>query len=201
MGNFASTNLLLSTPDEYLGLLVSLMIKDMLNYILPYAKRVLPFPKKGVSPSIKWIQQRQFVAAHVKSAFEKVKVYVINDEELCSRLVEQQMYSEGKPVHFIGLDCEWESRKKDGIALLQISSGNDCILYRTCQADGVVPDKLKHLLEDRKVLKFGVGIEEDVRRLRLHGVQVRGFVDLRNLAHRCAPPSNSNDLNRPDDEM
>ena len=189
-----------NTPDECVGIICSLMIKDMFYYLLPYARRF--FPKKGPSPSIKWLQQRQFVAGHVKSAFEKVKVYVINNEELCSRLVEQQMYSGGKPVHFVGLDCEWESRKKDGIALLQISSGNDCILYRTCQTDGKLPEKLKHLLEDRKVLKFGVGIEEDVRRLRLHGVQVKGFVDLRNLAHRCVPPSNNkNDFNRPDDEL
>jgi len=203
MGNLLGKLTLVHHPDEHIGIIVSLMLKDMISFLLPYARRIFQRKTTGPSASIKWLQQRQFVAAHVKSAFEKVKVYVINDEELCNRLVDQQMLQPGRPVHFIGLDCEWESRKKDGIALLQISSGNDCILYRTCQTQGHIPQNLKKLLEDRKVLKFGVGIEEDVRRLRLHGVQVKGFVDLRNLAHRCAPGVSGGkpDFDNPEEEL
>jgi 3''-5'' exonuclease. len=177
----------LRNSEECVCYLATLMIKDMWSYILPYARRLIP---SKVTSTSKWLQQRQYIATHVKSVFEKVKVYVISNEKLCSELVAQQMYRHDNPVQFIGLDCEWESRKKDGIALLQVSSGSDCILYRVCQTDNVIPANLKKLLEDRKVLKFGVGIEEDVRRLRLHGVLVKGFVDLRNLAHRCVPTSN-----------
>lgn len=175
------------------------MLKDMLQYVLPYARKLLPSSlKKNINT--KWLQQRSYVASHVRSAFEKVKVYVVSDEELCSDLVAQQMYRLNNPVHFVGLDCEWDSRKKEGVALLQVSSGTDCILYRTCKSDGSVPINLKKLLEDRKILKFGVGIEEDVRRLRLHGVQVKGFVDLRNLAHRCVPVSEQG-YTSPDEEI
>jgi len=188
MGNTLPIEFSPGSSEEHLGYLAILMLKDMFFYVLPYARRCLQ-PSKHTTTG-KWLQQRQFIAAHVKSSFEKVKVYVVGNQNLCNNLVGQQMHHPKNPVHFIGLDCEWESRKKDGVAMLQISSGNDCILYRPCLTEGVFPDNLKKLLEDRKVLKFGVGIEEDVRRLRLHGIHVRGFVDLRNLAHRCLPVYN-----------
>ena len=162
-----------------------LMLKTMFyRCVLPLARYILP--KKFLRPKIlgSWVKNRQYVAGHVKSAFDKVKVYVTSSEALCNELVAQRLIASRK-VNFIGLDCEWDSSKKNGVALIQISSGNDCILYRSSKTNGAIPENLKTLLEDRKVLKFGVAIQEDVRRLMSHGVNVRGFVDLRNLAQRC----------------
>ncbi|KAG2490455.1 hypothetical protein HYH03_011091 [Edaphochlamys debaryana] len=56
------------------------------------------------------------------------------------------------------------------------------------QAGPSLPDCVVALLQDPRVIKAGVGIQEDVRRLeRDFGVQVRGAVDVRLVAQRVAP--------------
>ena len=37
-----------------------------------------------------------------------------------------------------------------------------------------IPESLRRLLEDQGVLKFGVAIQEDVKRLKFHGIHARG---------------------------
>ncbi|GFR45631.1 hypothetical protein Agub_g7039 [Astrephomene gubernaculifera] len=55
---------------------------------------------------------------------------------------------------------------------------------------GTLPAEVVRLMSDPRVIKAGVGIQEDVRRLeRDFGVQVRGAVDIRLLAQRVAPAS------------
>lgn len=190
MGNLYPTEGLSSSSsssEELLLYICSLMLKDMFfNYVIPFARQFLPSRCLKPPKKVQWDKQRKYAAAHVKSAFDKVKVFVISNEKLCNELVAQRMLRSSN-VSFVGLDCEWDSTKKNGVALIQISSGNDCILYRSSKTNGVLPENLKKLLEDRKILKFGVAIQEDVRRLRSHGVQIKGFVDLRNLAQRCVP--------------
>lgn len=173
--------------EELLIYLSTLMFKDMFfSYVLPLTKRLIPSKYLVPPRKIEWVKKRKYVASHVKTAFDKVKVFVVSSEHLCNELVAQRMLKSSK-INFIGLDCEWDSAKKNGVALIQVSSGSDCILYRSSKTNGILPENLKKLLEDRKILKFGVAIQEDARRLRAHGVQIKGFVDLRNLAQRCVP--------------
>jgi len=177
-------------PEEFLiiNITLSMFQRMFINYIIPITKRILPLDKLSSflrpQQTLSAVKHRKYIAAHVKTVYEQVKIFVLNNPALCNEILDTRMKL---PINFIGLDCEWNSAKKNGVALIQLSSGNDCLLYNLHQADGKVPDSLKLLLEDRKVLKFGVAIQEDVRRLRNHGINVRGFVDLRNLAQRCIP--------------
>ncbi|EDO46953.1 predicted protein, partial [Nematostella vectensis] len=92
-------------------------------------------------------------------------------------------------MKFVGLDCEWVNKKgvlSHPVALLQIATPlNDCFLIRLCKMSGAVPPTLKGLLEDRAVLKFGVGIMDDAKKLSdTFGLAVSGCVDLRHLVLR-----------------
>lgn len=176
------------TAEHFLAQIAVSMLKKMFySYIVPFTKNFINFRKLPLilkPQKVNLIKNRKYIATHVKSVYENVKVYVVNNELLCNEVIERRMKNS---VNFVGLDCEWNSNKKSGVALIQISSGSDCILYQLNQTSKELPESLKTLLEDRKILKFGVAIQEDVRRLRSHGVSVKGFVDLRNVADRCLP--------------
>ena len=191
-------------PERIVLDLSLLFCKDMFfKFILPLIKRSY-LPIKGTSrlSQIMGIStlshpsspttSRLAIADCVKEAFRKVRIYVVNDGGVCSELLETRLPMQ--EVDFVGLDCEWDSSKKntDGVSLIQMCTGSDCILYRLSQAQGEFPHSLRRVLEDKKVLKFGVAISEDVRRLRSLGIDVKGFVDLRYLADRCLPPVHQN---------
>lgn len=53
------------------------------------------------------------------------------------------------------------------LALLQLSTVDECLLVQMEHLQGAVPLSLIQLLEDPSVLKVGLGIAEDVRRLQL----------------------------------
>ncbi|XP_067024479.1 bifunctional 3'-5' exonuclease/ATP-dependent helicase WRN-like isoform X2 [Acropora muricata] len=51
--------------------------------------------------------------------------------------------------------------------------------------DGQIPQTVKEILEDKTVLKFGVGIQDDAKRLwKMFGVHAQGCVDLRHVIQR-----------------
>ena len=89
------------------------------------------------------------------------------------------------------------SRKGDRnapVALLQLATPeNDCFLVRLCKMGGILPARVRKILEDKTILKFGVGIQGDAKRLRgAYGVGVAGCVDLRHVVVRCrATPGQS----------
>lgn len=166
------------------------------SYLMPFLKRCYPLvvdkTTRLFATSSKFLSNKKHVTSLVTSVYDQVKIYVVSDDVLCDKILDQCILNSTTPngVKFIGLDCEWESQKKNGVALIQVSFGNHCLLYRPFMSD-TFPQKLKQILEDQTVLKFGVGIDEDARRLSTYGLSVKGYVDLRNLAHRCLPPNYS----------
>jgi len=68
----------------------------------------------------------------------------------------------------VGLDCEWVGKNKT--ALVQISAwmGNSdikCFLFRLCHFDILSASKLLELLRHDKIVKLGVGIDGDMKKL------------------------------------
>ena len=82
----------------------------------------------------------------------------------------------------LGLDCEWPS-EEPGVSVLQISSQSMCLLFRpSLLRPRRLPPSLFRLLEDPSIIKAGVGIEQDVRRLcDGFGVVPRGVLEVRAL--------------------
>ena len=92
-------------------------------------------------------------------------------------------------MNYIGIDCEWvnkEGQVNAPVALLQIATPLcDCFLVRLCKMDGQMPQTVKEILQDKTVLKFGVGIQDDAKRLwKMFGIHARGCVDLRHVIQR-----------------
>ena len=62
-------------------------------------------------------------------------------------------------------------------------SGKCYVVRVSLMGDSGPPSTLSAILEDENVLKLGVGIQDDDRKMRADfGVAVRGFVDLRHLS-------------------
>jgi hypothetical protein len=86
---------------------------------------------------------------------------------------------------FLGLDCEWVSfRKNSALSLLQITLNHHTLLIRLQQL-AYFPRNLADLLSDSNVLKCGVAIIEDKKKLcRDYGVEVNGCIELAALLSR-----------------
>lgn len=116
------------------------------------------------------------------------RVFVINDSS-CDEPLRFHISKYDFKLNYIGIDCEWvnnEGQENMPVALLQIATPLcDCFLVRVCKMDGQMPQIVKKILEDKAVLKFGVGIQNDAKRLfEMFAIHVRGCVDLRHVAQR-----------------
>ena len=119
----------------------------------------------------------------------KARVYVIEDASYCDKLLQGYFSKYPFKMNYIGIDCEWVSKKgqkNTPVALLQMATPLcDCFLVRLCKMDGQMPQSVKEVLEDKTVFKFGVGIENDAKRLlQMFGIHAQGCVDLRHVVQR-----------------
>lgn len=80
--------------------------------------------------------------------------------------------SETRPAFFKG--------KTNQVALLQISSLEDCFLFRTNKIG--IPEKLKQLIEDESIKKIGLSLNNDFNAMgRFADITPRGFIDIQSL--------------------
>ena len=97
-----------------------------------------------------------------------------------------QRYIIDKDIHVLGLDCEWKTRHaRCPVALIQIATEKHVLLFQVCRFENksILPRQLAKILRDRSIVKVGVNIQEDIRRIRLKfGESVLGWVDLRCFA-------------------
>ena len=120
-------------------------------------------------------------------------VVVFEDLNACNAKLCEEMKNYSYEIIVLGLDCEWVSQERQGespvspVALLQLAFPNGtCFLLRLCKMEARLPDKLREILEDRNILKSGVGISEDAKKLNTcYGLVMQGCVDLRHVALRC----------------
>ena len=120
---------------------------------------------------------------------KKAQVFVIDDSSSCDKLLQFHRSKYAFKINYIGIDCEWvnkEGQVNAPVALLQIATPLcDCFLVRLCKMDGQIPQTVKEILEDKTVLKFGVGIQDDAKRLwKMFGIHAEGCVDLRHVIQR-----------------
>ena len=118
------------------------------------------------------------------------RIFVVDSVSSCDKLLQSYRAQYPFKLNFLGLDCEWVNRKGQAnapVALLQIATPLcDCFLIRLCKMEGRLPQTVREILKDKNVLKFGVGIQDDVKKLSgMFGVDVFGCVDLRHVVHRC----------------
>ena len=89
---------------------------------------------------------------------------------------------------YISLDCEWEQRAPHGdkrVDVMQIATRGRVVVIRTAVLlqSPKSARRLIDLLKNDKITKVGVGIEEDVKRIKSWlGIETRGWLDLRYCA-------------------
>ncbi|CAN8025827.1 unnamed protein product [Ixodes persulcatus] len=95
----------------------------------------------------------------------------------------------------LGLDSEWTTVQghRHRVALLQLApNANFSVLLRLCQfteeaSTVTLPESLRDILKDVKIIKVGVGVIDDARKLfQDYGIDVWGCLDLRH-ALGCLP--------------
>ena len=107
------------------------------------------------------------------------KIVLVSSVPACDEAVQDLMrYSvlgfdtESKPSFYPG--------GKTGIALLQIASPYTCYLFRVNRIG--IPETLKALIEDERILKVGLALQGDLVGLkRLKEMLPQGFVEIQNL--------------------
>ncbi|XP_049857544.1 exonuclease 3'-5' domain-containing protein 2 isoform X2 [Schistocerca gregaria] len=113
----------------------------------------------------------------------KKKIIVVDSLERCAPVIDS-IKEKCQTIKVLGFDCEWVTSEKRShpVALLQLASSDGfCALFRLCKIK-CVPDDLKVILEDSRILKVGVAPTDDAKYLfRDYGVSVRGCLDLRHL--------------------
>lgn len=118
------------------------------------------------------------------------RIFVLDSVSSCDNLLQSYRAQYPFKMNFVGLDCEWvnkKGQKSAPVALLQIATPLcDCFLIRLCKMGNHLPQTVRDILEDKNVLKFGVGIQDDAKKLSgMFGMAVLGCVDLRHVVQRC----------------
>ncbi|XP_036322453.1 LOW QUALITY PROTEIN: exonuclease 3'-5' domain-containing protein 2 [Rhagoletis pomonella] len=133
------------------------------------------------------VRQRARILSRIRNfrdPLAKKQVTVIETPDECQRVL-ATLKSHCHDYKVLGFDCEWVTvgGKRRPVALLQLSSQKGlCALFRLCNLQQI-PKDLRDLLEDDKVIKVGVGTQEDAHKLAYdYGVGVASTLDLRYLA-------------------
>ncbi|XP_070534607.1 exonuclease 3'-5' domain-containing protein 2-like [Ptychodera flava] len=122
---------------------------------------------------------------------KSIEIVVVESKAPTERMIEliiNAIYSSG--IKVIGLDCEWvaQNGQPNAVSLLQLSCLDYCCLIRLHKIKDSIPESLRVLLEDKSVLKVGVGVMEDSKKLhRDYGFNVKGCIDLRTVTFRHRP--------------
>ena len=118
----------------------------------------------------------------------KGKVYVIEDFSLADDIFYQ--LSQAK---ILGFDTETKPSFKRGenhrVSLLQLATDDAVYLFRLI--NGGFPLALKKIFEDERIIKAGVAIRDDLKKLRaIHEFEPSGFCELQDLSTQKGIKSN-----------
>lgn len=118
-----------------------------------------------------------------------IPIDLIDDYESCDAAIASFMASS---PGVIGMDAEWKpyfdskSEHKNPVSLLQLSHHKQCLLIRiqkiAAKHNDQVPSSLIELLSDSSIIKTGLNITGDAKKLyEDYGISVRGTVELSQL--------------------
>ncbi|XP_071518285.1 exonuclease 3'-5' domain-containing protein 2-like isoform X1 [Panulirus ornatus] len=115
-------------------------------------------------------------------------VHVVTNEESWAKVL-PRLQREAQHEGAVGFDCEWVQVKgsRRPVALMQLASCSGlCVLVRLSHMKPNFPSTLKTFLEDKSVLKVGIGPIDDSSYLAVdYDIKVQGCVDLRYLVLQC----------------
>ncbi|RUS74534.1 hypothetical protein EGW08_017706 [Elysia chlorotica] len=137
----------------------------------------------GATLLVSWIVLKQFQRKKRKQFRIGRSIHIVNKPEDWDEIYEVLM-EDIKSVRVLGLDCEWVQKRP--VALLQLATPSGrCVLVRLFKLGSSLPATLKSLLADKSILKVGVAVVEDGKKLfQNFGLHLAGCVDLRHMLKR-----------------
>eukprot|EP00484_Ammonia_sp_Unknown_P014051 CAMPEP_0197080292 /NCGR_PEP_ID=MMETSP1384-20130603/214055_1 /TAXON_ID=29189 /ORGANISM="Ammonia sp." /LENGTH=820 /DNA_ID=CAMNT_0042519175 /DNA_START=37 /DNA_END=2496 /DNA_ORIENTATION=- len=111
-------------------------------------------------------------------------IVIIKDAKTCTQALHQLLSVHPK---FVGVDCEWKSNEKgqlhpNKICLLQIAHQELILLIRIHLFSHEIPSELIAFLQNVEIIKCGVGICDDAKKLnRDYNLEMHGCVDLNSI--------------------
>lgn len=122
---------------------------------------------------------KQQLAALPAAQFQG-SIVVVDDPGLVNYAIERL-----RKADLIGFDTETRPSFKKGqsfkVALLQLSSNDECFLFRLNKIG--MPEPLKKILEDKTTQKVGLSIHDDFRNLHKNfDFEPQGFIELQKFA-------------------
>ena len=107
---------------------------------------------------------------------EGITTKIVSDTESCIKILNE--LKDLNP-YILGLDCEWVGKNK--VCLLQLGHPKLIILIRLHKLK-TIPTELIGLMLDMRILKCGVGIANDINKLRNdYNIDVNGCIDINNI--------------------
>ena len=130
----------------------------------------------------------------ITSSFRGIPVKIVSSfKSLQTVTSELASYSPS----YLGVDCEWKPKFKKGrpenkVSVLQIAHPNIIIIVRLNKIENVEnaarSSGLSSLLSNENIIKCGVGIEGDKKKLfHDHNIEMLGCVELNDLYQECIP--------------
>jgi len=105
---------------------------------------------------------------HIATSFKDAEILVSN------------IRSSGCEI--LGFDMEWKPEYSRGeqnpIALIQLATDTEVMLFHLPSMSFRIPTCLKNLLEDPKIKKIGFGLSEDMKKLCSQKISVKASYDL-----------------------
>lgn len=137
----------------------------------------------GATLLVSWAVLRRLKSKRRKPFAISHAVHVINKPAEWNQIYESLM-EDIRQIRVLGLDCEWV--QKQPVALLQLATPSGlCVLVRLFKLGSSLPATLTSLLADKSILKVGVAVLDDAKKLfQQYGLHVSGCVDLRHLLKR-----------------
>eukprot|EP01084_Bolivina_argentea_P265190 449413_1 len=122
--------------------------------------------------SIQYTKQRGVIVAN----HDGIRTMIVSDTASCIQAIND--LKKLNP-YILGLDCEWVGNHK--VSLLQLGHSKLIVLIRIHKLK-TIPVELIGLMNNNKILKTGVGIYNDIKKLRNdYMINVNGVVDINHI--------------------
>eukprot|EP01084_Bolivina_argentea_P088095 159050_1 len=107
---------------------------------------------------------------------DNIPTKIVSDATSCAIVLNELLSMNPK---ILGIDCEWVSKQK--ISLLQIANSKLIILIRLHKLN-TIPGELISIMSNNKILKCGIGIYNDVKRLQNdYNIHTYGCIDMNDI--------------------
>ena len=112
---------------------------------------------------------KKFSIFHIFDTRKRIEVWVTNDSAIVEQWISRHVYVHSEiAVESVGFDCEWRPGSKTSrskVSTIQIATDNAALVIQVAYIDKI-PAELSRLVSCQKIRKVGIGIADDLMKLK-----------------------------------